>query len=134
MTPDNCEAVLRNVRFGLHPDRAAQAAGISASTMRAHKRRHPEFATAMKEAAAQAEQHFLGRILRHSETQWTAAAWMLERRFPERWRKREQADLQVAVKGKLETGPTPPRGEDLQRYLQQLATVPNTLSDRFRNN
>lgn len=133
MTPDNCEAVLRNVRFGLHPDRAAQAAGISASTMRAHKRRHPEFATALKEAAAQAEQHFLSRILRHSESQWTAAAWMLERRFPERWRKREQADVRMDVKAKVEHGPEAPRGDALRRYLEQLALVSERFQDPRRN-
>ena len=32
---------------------------------------------------------FLGRIIGHTEKQWTAAAWILERRWPERWAKRE---------------------------------------------
>jgi transposase len=89
MTDDKIEAILRTVRLGLHPDRAAMAHGVSPGTVRSHKKRHPEFATAIKEAEAAAEQGFLGRILKHTEKQWTAAAWMLERRWPERWAKRE---------------------------------------------
>lgn len=89
MTEEAIEAILKTVRLGLHPDRAAQAHGVSPGTLRSHRKRHPEFATAIKEAEAAAEQGFLGRILRHTEKQWTAAAWMLERRWPERWTKRE---------------------------------------------
>jgi hypothetical protein len=89
MTDEKIEAILRTVRLGLHPDRAAMAHGVNPGTMRQHKRRNPEFVTAIKEAEAAAEQGFLGRILKHTEKQWTAAAWMLERRWPERWAKRE---------------------------------------------
>jgi transposase len=104
MTPENIEAILRTIRLGLHPERAAAAHGVTASTMRKHRQRDPEFATAIKEAEAMAEQGFLSRILKHTEKQWTAAAWMLERRWPERWRKREneetisKADLQQAFR------------------------------------
>jgi len=89
MTDEKIEAILRTVRLGLHPDRAAAAHGVSPATLRQHKRRNPEFVTAIKEAEAVAESGFLGRILKHTEKQWTAAAWMLERRWPERWAKRE---------------------------------------------
>jgi len=89
MTDERIEAILRTVRLGLHPDRAAMAHGVSPATLRQHKRRNPEFVTALKEAEASAEQGFLGRILKHTDKQWTAAAWMLERRWPERWAKRE---------------------------------------------
>jgi hypothetical protein len=104
MTDENIEAILRGVRLGLHPQRAAQAAGVTVGAYKAHKSRHPEFVASIKEAEAVAEQSFLARILKHTEKQWTAAAWMLERRWPERWRKRDQdeqvtkADLQVAFR------------------------------------
>jgi hypothetical protein len=89
MTKEQIEAILRTVRLGLHPDRAAAAHGVSSSTLGSHKKRHPEFARLIKEAEATAEQGYLGRILRHTEKQWTACAWILERRWPERWAKRE---------------------------------------------
>jgi hypothetical protein len=104
MTDANIEAILRGVRLGLHPERAAQAAGVALGAYRMHKRRDPEFVMRIKEAEAMAEQGFLSRILKHTEKQWTAAAWMLERRWPERWRKREneetisKTDLQQAFR------------------------------------
>jgi hypothetical protein len=57
--------------------------------MRKHKQRHPDFVTALEKAEATAESAFMAKILRHTEKQWTAAAWMLERRWPDRWAKRE---------------------------------------------
>lgn len=89
MTPENIEDIIRTVRLGLHPDRAAQAHGIAPATMRSHKKRHPEFATRLKEAESSGERGFLGTLIGHCDKQWTACAWMLERRWPERWAKRE---------------------------------------------
>lgn len=109
MTKEQIEAILRTVRLGLHPDRAAAAHGVSSSTMRNHKQRHPDFATAIKEAEAAAEQGYLGRILRHTEKQWTACAWILERRWPERWAKREPKD--------------PPTKDDARKLLDDIRAI-----------
>lgn len=89
MTKEMEDAIIKTVKLGLHPDRAADAHGISSSTMRNRKARDPTFATRIKEAESGAERGFLGRIIGHTEKQWTAAAWILERRWPERWAKRE---------------------------------------------
>ena len=58
-------------------------------TMRSFKDSDAEFRTALEKAEATAEAGFMAKILRHTEKQWTAAAWMLERRWPDRWAKRE---------------------------------------------
>lgn len=97
ITDEVQEAILRTIRLGLHADRAAMAHGISSSTLRSFKRRHPEFARLMREAEAGAEESFLSRLLMHTEKQWTACAWVLERRWPERWAKRDQ--VEVSTKG-----------------------------------
>lgn len=97
ITDEVQEAILRTIRLGLHPDRAAMAHGISAATMRGFKRRHPEFAKKIREAEAAAEEGFLSRLLLHTEKQWSACAWVLERRWPERWAKRDQ--VEVSTKG-----------------------------------
>jgi transposase len=97
MTDENIAAILRTVALGVWPDRAAQMHGVSADAMRMHKMRHPEFVTSLEKAEAQAESGFLGKILRHTEKQWTAAAWMLERRWPDRWAKRELVQEQTDI-------------------------------------
>lgn len=122
MTDEKIEAILKTVRLGLHPDRAAQAHGVAPETLRSHRKRHPQFATAIKEAEAAAEQGFLGRILRHTENQWTAAAWMLERRWPDRWAKREpKLNVQVAQQQAIQVGPPMPEPEQLRNMLAQLS-------------
>lgn len=90
MTPAAIEAILRSVRLGFPPDRAAEAAGVNSATMRSIRKRDKTFATAIKSAEANAEQGYMSRIIKHSETKWQAAAWILERRWPERWAQKVQ--------------------------------------------
>ena len=100
MTDDNIEAILRGIRLGLHAERAAQAAGVSVGAFKMWKKRHPEFVASIKEAEATAERGFLSRLLQHTEKQWTACAWMLERRWPDRWAKKEH--VEVSTKGEAQ--------------------------------
>jgi len=109
MTADAKAKIIKAVRLGLWPDRAAEMHGIRPSTMRAERRRDDEFATAIKEAEAQAEASVHGKILRHMDKQWTACAWMLERRWPQRWAKREIVDVGA--------------GSDAKRLLEQIQAM-----------
>ena len=90
MTPGVIDAILRAVKLGIWPDRAAQMNGIPTTTMRSMRKRDPAFASALEKAEAEAEASIHGKILRHMDKQWTACAWMLERRWPERYAKREE--------------------------------------------
>jgi transposase len=74
---------------------AAQAWGIAATTVyRWMKRGEPdrpfgEFCTALKRADAEAEIACLRTIKAAANAgDWKAAAWMLERRYPEKWGRR----------------------------------------------
>jgi hypothetical protein len=89
MTEEVIDKILRTIGLGVWPDRAAQMHGVSGASLRSHKARHAEFATLIEKAEAKAESSIHGKILRHMDKQWTAAAWMLERRFPERYAKRD---------------------------------------------
>ncbi len=89
MTDEVKAKIVETVRLGMWPDRAAQMHGVLPGTMRKERKRDEDFAARMKEADAMAEESVLSRVFRHMDTQWTACAWMLERRWPERWAKRE---------------------------------------------
>lgn len=126
MTKDAEEKILRAVSLGLWPDRAAEMHGISSSSMRAHKKRHPRFATALKEAEAKAEAGIHGKILRHMDKQWTACAWMLERRWAERWAKKEPevvANITTNTTVEAPTGPPLPADGDFAGYIAKLANA-----------
>jgi hypothetical protein len=126
MTDENIAAILRTVALGVWPDRAAQMHGVSADAMRMHKMRHPEFVTSLEKAEAQAESGYLSKILRHTEKQWTAAAWMLERRWGERWAQRQKIehsgnpDSPVVVE---QVGPSVPHTTDLLKGIDQLRAL-----------
>lgn len=109
MTDEAKDKIVRAVRLGLWPDRAAEMHGIKSGTMRKERKIDPAFSTAIKEAEAAAESAVLSRILRHMEKQWTAAAWMLERRWPERWAKREVQP--------------PPNRDDARKLLDDIRAI-----------
>lgn len=122
MTEENVAKILKSVELGMWPDRAAEMHGVSKSAMRMHKKRNPDFVTALKEAEAKAEDTVLGKILRHMDDQWTACAWMLERRWPQRWAKRElpassgevrelAAQLRAAANSAKLSVPDAPKGD-----------------------
>ncbi len=53
-----------------------------------------EFLHTCKKALAEGEIYDAGVIKKAAAEQWQAAAWRLERRFPDRWGKRERLDHQ----------------------------------------
>ena len=128
MTPEVEEAIIRAIEMGLPLHRAAYAAGVNKSTARAHRNRNEQFATRVKMAEAQAELGCVTRIQAAAvgraarvwvETDddgkeitvkepardpiWQCDAWMLERRFPQRWAKRET--IRATVERKPEPDP-----------------------------
>lgn len=122
MTDKGIEAILRGIRLGLHPERAAQAAGVNVGAFKEFKKTHPEFLAQIKEAEAKAQESFLSRILLHTEKQWTAAAWILERRWPEAWAKREPTvEVKVAQQQAIQVGPPVPGPDQLREMLLQLS-------------
>tara|TARA_R100001510_G_scaffold54814_1_gene57937 strand:- start:862 stop:1293 length:432 start_codon:yes stop_codon:yes gene_type:complete len=127
MTDENIEAILRHVSLGIWPDRAAQLVGIDPAAMRKHKERNAEFVTALEKAEAEAEASLHGRMLRAMDDNWTAVAWMLERRFRDRYAKNEpklivnnEAHAQSAA---LASGPQMPNPQDFAAQLQQAAQI-----------
>ncbi len=133
MDAETCEAILRTVALGVWPDRAAKIHGVDPATMRKHKQRNADFVTELEKAEASAEAGFMAKILRHTEKQWTAAAWMLERRWGERWAKREHLTT-TEDSAAQETGPTPPASpvafaEQLKRTAKICVEVLPSVGD-----
>lgn len=52
-----------------------------------------EFYHVYKKALAEGEIYDAGIIKKASDGQWTAAAWRLERRFPDRWGRKDQMTI-----------------------------------------
>ena len=116
LTPKLQEEICKAIRAGNYIETAAAFAGISKSTLyewlkrgarekerlaknpraKIKKSEAPfvEFSDAVEKALAASEVRDVMLIGKAAETQWQAAAWRLERRFPERWGRREKLALE----------------------------------------
>lgn len=95
LTPEVQHTICSAIASGGYIATAAAVAGISERTLYGWMRRGADetegqfvdFLHAIKKALAVAEFRYVQVIGKASETQWQAAAWMLERRFAKNWAK-----------------------------------------------
>ena len=106
LTHERIERFVEMIRRGATIPTAAAALGINPQTIHAwlHIGRkedapplYKKFATDVDAAMAEWEIAQVDRISRASETTWQAAAWLLERRLPDSWGRRERLDVRQAT-------------------------------------
>jgi hypothetical protein len=100
LTPELQDRVVAYVRAGNYVETAAAAAGVSKVSLYDWLKRgargeapYDAFADAMAQAVAMAEARDVALIGKAAETQWQAAAWRLERKFPDRYGRRERHEV-----------------------------------------
>ena len=92
LTKDGIETALKLCRAGLPDCQIAAALDVRPETF-SMWRNHPKtenqskLSKALKKADAEREAALVMRIMRASDDTWQAAAWLLERRYPERYAK-----------------------------------------------
>lgn len=97
-TPETCKRIVDMLRAGSYPKVAANAAGVSERTFYYWIERaqtdddYREFAEAVDRALSEGEARAVAVIAAASTESWQAAAWMLERRYPDRWARPSQRD------------------------------------------
>jgi transposase len=103
------QRVVDAVKRGLPRRETALMCGIGESTLYDWMRDNPELASRIKRAETEGELELIETIKSASERQWQAAAWLLERRYPERYGRRDgerplseqEAEAMVAEAAKL---------------------------------
>lgn len=100
-TPELEKALLDQVRAGLGKDRAADAVGIARQTLYEWDKRIPTFSDALKKAQADFQTRMLLKIEQAAEDpkHWTAAAWRLERLFPDEFARRDRLQVGGDLQG-----------------------------------
>jgi transposase len=115
LTPDRHKRIVDMIRLGSYAIVAAKANGIGESTYfqwtkRGREAEHNpdgtlvnpadqpyvEFAEAVKIAEAAAEVQSVGTIRQAGQTTWQAAAWYLERKYPDRWARKDTLRQEVS--------------------------------------
>lgn len=80
--------IISYVKSGLTIECACRAAGVAASTFRNWRRADKSLSNALKKAEADFERVHIQNVSIFGERDWKASAWLLERKFPERYAKR----------------------------------------------
>ena len=103
-SPEREQAILNALRLGNTRRNSAAYAEISDDTLARWMDADAEFRGAVTKAEADAEARFLGQIAKAAaDGTWTAAAWWLERRRHEDYRKRDGVELTGRDGGPIES-------------------------------
>lgn len=110
LTKELCDEICRYIEMGNYIDRSCEAVGINPSTFYTWKKKgkrgiepYATFLKRVEKVEAKAEMKHLGIIHDVAEGgNWLASAWILERKYPNRFGKREQMALATDNDFKLE--------------------------------
>ncbi|MFA4971966.1 MAG: hypothetical protein WC683_05085 [bacterium] len=142
LTPAIQKSITDMISLGNYIETASALAGISKNTLydwlrrgarekqrlhdnpraRMKKKEAPfvEFSDSVERALAESESVDIGYIATAAKTQWQAAAWRLERRFPDRWGRKDHSKIEMTGKD----------GQPLERIVIYL---PDNGRDTPRN-
>ena len=103
LTSEVQEKIVQALAAGNYLETAAAYAGVHRFTLHrwlklganAKSGRHRQFCDAVQTAMAQAEIRDVAIIGQAAGKQWQAAAWRLERKFPQRWGRKTYHDIQT---------------------------------------
>ena len=101
-TPEVEAAILAAIEVGMTRTAAAAAVGVDRRTLASWTRRFATFRAEVEKAEARAAQRMVNQIVTAARTTWQAAAWFLERRYPEDWGRRERVDVSVDIRREAE--------------------------------
>jgi transposase len=125
LTPEIMAKICDALRAGNYRETAAAFAGVRKSTFyewlrrgaRARKGIYRDLHDAVEKALADSEARDVMLIGKAAgEGDWQAAAWRLERKFPDRWGRRERHDIDANVKTTVKVKPDD-AVEELTRLL-----------------
>src|SRR5579859_7025862 len=101
LTPAVATMILNNLAAGASVEVAAAAAGVGSTTVYTWKARgqrestgrYREFWEALRAREAQVQLSLAATVRQAMPTDWRAAAWMLERRWPNDWGRHDKVTL-----------------------------------------
>lgn len=92
-TPERVQRLLSAIRAGNTRRAACAYAGISDETLARWQRAHVDFVDALTRAEAESEVQLVDQVRQADD--WHAKAWILERRWPDAWGKRDKVEITI---------------------------------------
>jgi hypothetical protein len=96
-TPERVERLLDNLRQGMSQASAITQAGIAKTTFYKWLKEDEQFKVEVETAEDFAEAVQIAQIkaLGEAKMDWRAYAWLLERRFPDRWSAKRETEVTI---------------------------------------
>lgn len=98
LTPEKADKIVNALKMGNYRSAAAKYAGVEVRTLKewvtlANKGHQPylDLLDRMKAAEGESEASLVAAIRRAANDTWTAAAWLLERKYAPKWGKRDMS-------------------------------------------
>ena len=107
LNPELQAQIVGFIEAGCYVETAAQAAGVHKTTFyqwlkKSHDPKknniYREFRYAIEKAMARAELRDVKNIYDAAKESWQASAWRLERKFPDRWGRKDRSESTVMIK------------------------------------
>lgn len=93
LNPEKFQAILLRIKAGQTVIGACDSEGIDENTFYRYLKRSKTNRDAYKKALADLELRWIRKIETEESNRWQRFAWLLERRFPDRWGKLEKFEL-----------------------------------------
>jgi len=133
LTPELQRKITDAIRAGNYMETAAAYAGIHKDTLYAWLKRgardkspkspYRQFSDAVEKALAEAEVRDVALIAKAAEKEWQAAAWRLERKFPDRWGRKDRVQADIRHQGQVALEVTHDVSGHLTAYLDPIAQL-----------
>jgi transposase len=102
-TPETVKKITDAIRLGAAYEDACNYAGISPDTLTRWRDQYADFAEQIKKAEGAATVGWLTKIEDAATNgNWQAAAWKLERRYPDRYGRKDRVDITMTVRQEVE--------------------------------
>jgi hypothetical protein len=137
-TDQTVAALMKAIATGAPYVICCRAVGVHLDTFMDWKNRDPEFAAKVEKVAAKAALRLLGKIEKQATNNFSACAWILERRFPELFSRPEvQLNLiqqnNATVNG-LSITITPEEVRDIEAVMEPVRASVRHMFERYKPN
>ena len=104
-TPENVKKILEQLSIGMSRDDTCDLVGINRDTFYDWFKNRPDFSDGVIRAEKMCKQRCVVRIQNASRKSWNAAAWLLERKYPDEYGQRGYYQHTGSGGGPLQVAP-----------------------------
>jgi hypothetical protein len=101
------QKIVEQLQIGMKRDDVCAILGFNRDTFYDWMKKRPDFSDAVLKAELVCKQRNIVRIQNASKKSWTAAAWWLERKFPDEFAQRSRYELTGQNGGPVQVAPDP---------------------------